>query len=436
MARKLCIVIGIAIFLVSSAYAQEQKSALSLDDCISMALSYYPSITAARESVESARADKAGSVSGFLPILKAGYSHTWLDEAPSMNFQGMKIPMGDDQIDTYTFSATQPITSIWTAIENYRLKGVSVDVEKIKSEMAVQDLILRVKQAYFGLLRAKRFKEVASESVNLVQALVDNSKRFYEVGLIAKNELLIAEVKLAEAKQQLVRAEHSFVMAQSALNSLIGQELNTPVDVLDIEEKEALFELDERKLQEEASRNRLEILEIEKSVKMAQISKGLALSQMFPEFFVSAEASHTEGTRGDPDEKVVIFGASWTFGDWGKRYFAHRSALHSYKQALAAKKLIEKQVELDVRQSYLKVIEAKESIEVSQKAIEQAEENFRIIQKKFDVQAATSTDVLDAQTALTSAKLNYYSALYDYELALAALERAIGKELNEAIKAE
>lgn len=421
----------VSILFFNAGFAQEQQRALSLDECVSMALSYYPSITAARESIASARADKAGSASRFLPTVSLGYNHVWMDEAPSMNVQGMNISTGKDQIETYSFSATQPITSLFTVLEDYKMKDIGVDIAKIKDEMAKQDLVLQVKQAYFGLLKANRLRQVASETVNLVQTHVDNSIKFYDAGLIAKNDLLIAEVKLADAKQQLVVAEHALALAQAGLNSLIGLDLNTPVTVVDVEEKRGKIELTEQDLQTLASDNRLEIKEIDQQVKMAQAARGLALSQIFPEAMISASVSHTEGSTGDPDEKSIMLGLSWSFGDWGKRYFAHRAALHTYKGALAGRELVKKQVELDVRQSYLAVLEATKSIDVSEKAIEQAEENLRIIQKKYEVQAATSTDVLDAQTALTQAKLNYYSALYDLQLAIAKLERAVGTDVKQ-----
>lgn len=337
--------------------------------------------------------------------------------------------MGDDQVKTYTFSATEPITALLTVFENYKMKDIGVDIAKIKDEMAKQDLVLQVKQGYFGLLRVNRFKQVAADMVNLVQTHVDNSTKFYDAGLIAKNDLLIAEVKLADAKQQLVVAEHTLAMAQAGLNSLIGLDLNSPVTVFDVQGHQSV-ELNEQDLQNIASSNRVELKEIDQQVKMAQTAKGLALSQMFPQALLSANVSHSEGSTS-PDEQSITLGLSWSFGDWGSKYFAHRSALHSYKSALAGRELVKKQVELDVRQSYLSVLEATKSIDVSEKAIEQAEENLRIVQRKYEVQAATSTDVLDAETALTQTKLNYYSAIYDLRLAIAKLERAIGTEVKK-----
>jgi outer membrane protein TolC len=73
---------------------------------------------------------------------------------------------------------------------------------------------------------------------------------------------------------------------------------------------------------------------------------------------------------------------------------------------------------LQVREAYVDTLEAEYNIEVTEKAIEQAEEDFRINQSRYQAQLGTTTDVLDAQTRLTRAKINYYNALYSYRISL------------------
>jgi len=81
---------------------------------------------------------------------------------------------------------------------------------------------------------------------------------------------------------------------------------------------------------------------------------------------------------------------------------------------------------LEIKDTYLLLREAESQINVSQKLIEQAEENFRIATERYKESLATSTEVLDAQTLLTRAKADYVSALGDYHIQLARLQRAIG----------
>ena len=89
------------------------------------------------------------------------------------------------------------------------------------------------------------------------------------------------------------------------------------------------------------------------------------------------------------------------------------------------------QIRQRVKRAFLKNLETEINIVTIQKAIEQAKENYRINQEQFKEQVATSTDVLIAQTLLTSTMTNYYNALYDFKISKAALYRAMGQEVME-----
>jgi len=83
-------------------------------------------------------------------------------------------------------------------------------------------------------------------------------------------------------------------------------------------------------------------------------------------------------------------------------------------------------VTFEVKAAYLLVRESEKQVFVAQKSIAAAEENFRINTERYREQVATSTDVLDAQILLTKAKSDYYTALGDYFINQARLERAMG----------
>jgi outer membrane protein TolC len=87
-------------------------------------------------------------------------------------------------------------------------------------------------------------------------------------------------------------------------------------------------------------------------------------------------------------------------------------------------------VALEVKEAVIVLLEANQKIRVAEKAITQAEENFRISQERYNAQIATSTEVVDAEALLTQARTNYYDALYDYHLASFALKKATGTILE------
>jgi outer membrane protein len=83
-------------------------------------------------------------------------------------------------------------------------------------------------------------------------------------------------------------------------------------------------------------------------------------------------------------------------------------------------------VVLDTRQSYLSLKESRERIVAAEKALEQARESVRLAQVRYKAGVSTQVELLDAQVALTLSETNYVNALYDYQSALARLERAVG----------
>ena len=92
---------------------------------------------------------------------------------------------------------------------------------------------------------------------------------------------------------------------------------------------------------------------------------------------------------------------------------------------------IQDKINLEIREAYLKARESEKNITTVEKAIEQARENLRINQERYREQVATSTDVMDAQTLLSKTMTNYFSALYDFKISRASLEKAISLEVIE-----
>jgi len=118
--------------------------------------------------------------------------------------------------------------------------------------------------------------------------------------------------------------------------------------------------------------------------------------------------------------------ATWNFWEWGKTKHNVDANVSRLKQAEDALTNVKDQIALEVKNSSLYLREAEKHIFVAKKAIEQAEENFRINKERYKEQVATSTDVIDAQTLLTKTKSDYFNALSSYNIALAILERSMG----------
>jgi outer membrane protein TolC len=128
----------------------------------------------------------------------------------------------------------------------------------------------------------------------------------------------------------------------------------------------------------------------------------------------------------DAESWYVLGVASWNFWEWGRTKFRVDASRARENQALDAARELNDTISLEIKNAYLLLQEAEKQIAVSQKVIEQADENFRITQERFKERVATSTEVLDAQTLLTKAKAEYANALGDFNISYAKLDRAMG----------
>ena len=128
----------------------------------------------------------------------------------------------------------------------------------------------------------------------------------------------------------------------------------------------------------------------------------------------------------DAESWYVMGVASWNFWEWGKTKFRVDAIRAKENQAIGTTRELNDQITLEIKNAHLILQETEKQIAVSQKVIEQAEENFRISEERYKERVATSTEVLDAQTLLTKAKSEYANALGDYNINYAKLQRAMG----------
>jgi outer membrane protein TolC len=417
---------------------------LTLEASIDMALKNSIVINIAKEGTKSATARKREAITGFLPKFNTSYSYQRLNEAPFMKFVGVPpplntiIPNGTELIAgtqnnyNWAIEAKQPIFAGGGILANYQANSIGEDAAHLEETAKYQDVVQEVKVAYFNILRAQRIQDAARQSVEMLSAHRDVAENYFNVGMIPKNDLLHAEVELANGKQALVRAKNAVELAKSSFNTVLKRKIFTPVEVVDILAYHPLNQSFEECLNvAQKTRPELKI----SSLKAAQAGKlvRIAQSDYFPTLSLVGNYSRfgdnpsvSGSDYQDTESWYVMAVASWNFWEWGKTKFRVDASKAKENQALEASKELNDQITLEIKNAYLILQETESQIVVWQKVIEQAEENFRISEERYKERVATSTEVLDAQTLLTKAKSEYANALGDYNVNYAKLQRAMG----------
>jgi len=433
MVRKVMVVFVFFTLMSGQALGDDESKVFTLKEAVQVALERSPSLHSAREGVKGADSLRKAALTDFFPTFRTEYGFTYLNTAPYFTgATGIRATVGTRSNYSWKTGLDQPIFTGGSRYWSYRLARLGVDLSRVSLELAKQDLVLRVKEAYFNILKAEKIRQVALRSVEQLEAGVKVSKAFYDVGIIPKNDLLQTQVELAQARQDLTSAEVGLSVAKATFNTLLRRDVRMEVEVEDILEyrpMEAPFE----ECLGSARENRPELREVELNVKKAEKEVWLARGEYFPTVGLSFDYERVGDDPGvsgsrfeDEDSWNINAYARWTFWQWGKKRQLVREKQSRLIQAKDAMVEVEDGISLEVKDAYLRLREARDKIGVAEVAVEQAEENFRINAERFKEQVATTTEVLDAQTLLTRAKSNYFNALSDYNIAWARLDRAMG----------
>jgi len=424
----------LAIVAGGTAWAQTLPAPLTLEESIQIALEKNLRLHSAREGVVGSRYRQKQAATNFLPQWTGQYSYSHYNDPVTVGAVQAAIPserIASKDIFNFNSTVNQPIYAGGSIFSNYRVERYGVDISKGDVETVRRDIVLLVREGYFNILRAEKFVDVGKQAVKQFEAQMEVAKAFFEVGITPKNDFLQSEVRLANARQALVRAENDLVLAKSSFNILLRRDINESLDVVDIlEYKPSVLRLDE--CINEALRLRPELKNAELRVEQAKEGVKIARSGYLPTIGVSgyygrfSDAATLHGDI-DSDRWQLQALASFTLFDWGKTAYRVGESKVKVTQAEDSRVQLIEEIILEVKQDYLNMLTAEKNIGVSEKSIEQAEENVRMNEERYKYQVATAWDVLDAVTLLAQARVNYYSALSDYNIAKARLDRAMGK---------
>ena len=434
--------LGLALIPGFTFGSENSLKTWAMEEAIARAHEASPILQASREAMEASEFKRKQAQTGFLPQFSTQYNYTYVNNPPKATIPGQDfgtfqlppstITVGTQNSYSFNIGLEQPIFTGFALTTTYELAKLGVDLSKIKYLQDKITISYQVKEAFFNLLGAGKLKMVGEQTVAQITENHRIIKNYFDVGLVPLNDLLKAEVQLAEAKQKLIRAENAVYLSGSQLNTLLRLPLEGPISVQDI----LNYQSYDKKLSEckqAALNTRTEVKELETRFEVAEKNINLAKSEYYPQVYLQSRYKK-EGDGPDvsgsltyyADNFEVLAGLKWNLWEWGRTHYLVQEKIKEREQVKAALVQAKDMVELEVQRSFINLREAEKNIGVSQQSIQSAEENFRISEVRYREQIATSLELFDAQTLLTQAQVNYYRALYDYNLSLAQLQKSMG----------
>ncbi len=430
------LIMSLCIFYSVMVFADDTDTEIyTLEKSVSEAIDKNWGVKTKEQQIEEALYAKKKARADMLPRFSTSY--TYRREGNVNEFEvapGETVAFGSKNNYQWQSTVTQPLFTGFALSSAYELAKLGIDLSEMELELEKLDIALKAKEAYFNILKADKTVVVAQSAVEALQSHLKVAQNFYDVGMIPVNDLLKAEVELANAEQDLIRAQNGAKLSRASFNTVLSKPINSPVNVQDIEgyTPEAV---DFDKLYEQAILKRPEIKSVEINDKQIDQQIRLAKSKYYPEIALTynyTKAGDEPSLSGsssllDTNSWQALASLSWNFWNWGSDRYSVRQKELNKQQLVNTKKSIEDGIKLELKQAILNLQETEKRIPAAKKAVEQGEENLRVSNERYEAQVTTSTEVLDAQTQLTQARVNYYSALYDHHLAKAALLRAIGE---------
>lgn len=320
---------------------------------------------------------------------------------------------------------------IWTfgkvegAIDAARYQKNIADLTVYKTEA---DTKLAAVQAYYQYLEAVKLAEVQAQSVADYASHLNNVQQQFDAGIVAKLDVLSSNVSLANAKQKSIAADNTRDVAEANLNNIMRVPMNTTLNPLDKNFPEPEFDLTMEQAILMAQKYRWELVEADYGVRAAEASLRSAKAGYLPTVSVGGGYSWKEAsvTAVDKDDWAVQGGLSWSLWDGGATQASVKKADAAVKTAQETLLQAREKIELEVRQDYLNVLSYKEQIRAAEASVAQAEEAYKIATVRYSSGVGINLDVLDAELALNTARTNYITALYNYNIGLATLEHAMG----------
>ncbi len=397
---------------------------LSLADAIAQALAANTGlrVTAQDEKTAEAELRQAKGQNGFSLTGSGG-----LDASQSK---------GEDRSDGLSLKLTGSLPLYTGGKNEARIDSASLgtDIAALTTEREREELKYSVIKAYFDVLEARRTIDVDQESVDNYEAHLTNVQQLYQAGSKARIDVLRSSVELSDARQTLIKAQNSYEVDLATLRNLLNLDRTEPLtltddfvyDTFDISLSDCVgYALRSRKdLQAESDtlqQKELAVKEAKAGLRpTVSLSAGTGLSQDF------------EPTSRDSHSWNAGLSASWNLFDSGVTKAAIDEAEAARDKAALSLQKAQEDVDLSVRTAYYNMREAEHRMQSTADAVGQAEQDAYIAREKYRAGEGIMLDVIDAQTALSKARLNEISAQYDYVRYKAQVVNEMGTGLTES----
>lgn len=436
--KRFCLATLAALSLFS---IQAEEATLSREECIAIALDSSPTVKVADLEVKRMEYARRESQAGLYPTIdfQAAYQRAIELQTIRMNMGGesQSLKMGSDNTWNLGFNASLPLIApqLWKSINLSQTQILSA-VEAARSSRL--ELVNQVNKAYYSLLLAVASREVVKQNYDIAKFNADLYEKQFAAGTASEYDVLRSSVQVKNIEPELLQSDIAVRQCQLQLVVIMGLDYN-----LDIIPNVTLAEMQQdmygyalgadTSLADNSSLRSLDIQTkmLDQTVSLRKLAWVPTLGASYNLNWLSlSNGSPFKGQQFNPYSSVAL-ALNIPIFSGGSKYYALRQAEAQRKEMTFQRENLVNALQMQVDLALDNINREVKQISTSAEGVRQAEKAYQIMQKSFEIGAASYLDLRDSELANTAAKLAYYQSIYNYLVSTSELDLLLGKGIPE-----
>lgn len=399
---------------------------IEVDDCVKIALEHHPTIQSAMSNAEIYKSRIAQAWANYFPTFSAGISYSRNDMQvsnfafPTQKYDMFYVPSISGNLLLFDFGKTKAQADL--AKRTYESAQFSL-------QTSINTVIYNVKQSYYNLLFAQQQVKVYEDTVKDYTLHLEQAKAYYDIGSKPKIDVLTAEYNLGNAKLNLIKAQNTLKIAYVQLSNAMGMPEYSDYDVIDnLKAKEYDINIDDAV--NTAYETSPELLAAKKKADASELLVRSSRRAFTPN--IQGFASYSRGGKRIDTDYGYQFGAELSYNTVNLMLLKKQveEAKATYKKDLADYETSKQNIYFSVKEAYINLINAQDSIGVAKLSMDEAKEQYDQASGRYKVGLGDAIELKDAETTYRNSQLSYYSTLLEYHVSAANLERLMGVPLQ------
>ncbi|MDH2205608.1 MULTISPECIES: TolC family protein [Empedobacter] len=412
--------IFLPICLVVATFAHAQETNVSLQEVIQQSLQNNKSVKVAEAAKNTSEYKVQSAKNNRLPdiSLSGQYMHlfttTNVDIKLPMQSSGGGMGVEPNQLLLGQASASVPVFAGFKIKNAIKSSELMVDLSNLQIEATKENVVWQAINLYFGLYKTQRSIDVLNENLVRANQRVKDFQNFLDNGIIARNDLLRAKLQASNVQVAIDEAETQYKNINYRLNLLTGQDESKIVHVDNVETLKTI----NQNSQDYVNRTDIKSYDVKNQIADSQIK--IAKAAYYPQLAVSAGyiAMDIDKVASVTNATNVGVGLKYDLSSLYKNKAEVEIAKAQKLENEMQKETTIDKAKVEMNEAFQKYDLAKKKNNVYKEAVEQANENYRIVKDKNDNGLADTDDLLEADVQQLQAKINQVVGDADEQLAI------------------